>query len=135
MKTLLTITLILFLAGCESADFAGCDQVVVTGPDACELEAGAFIKIRQAKLVGHCLEVEFSYSGCERENPVKLCDLGRIGELIPAQQNLRLWVSHAGFCQMYVTRNVSFDLTPLRVSHGAMVSIHLEGWDEEIGYF
>ena len=72
---------------------------------------------------GGCGEVEF-----------KLIDSEAIMESNPVQRNIRLSFKDEDTCEAYLTAELSFDLTPIRVTGANRVSINLTDWMEPLIY-
>lgn len=72
---------------------------------------------------GGCGEVEF-----------KLIDSEAIMESLPVQRNIRLSLKDEDTCEALLTEELSFDLTPIRVTGTNLVSINLQGWMSPLIY-
>jgi hypothetical protein len=75
-------------------------------------------QIQEAVISGHMLQIRLAYGGGCRAHDVKVVAWGGWMESNPVQ--VRLFLSHEDFddpCDAWVTRDLSFDLVPLKIAH------------------
>lgn len=83
------------------------------------------LTINQLDIDGECLRINFSSGGCDGESwEIKLIDSGNVyGEELP-QRNLRLSLKNEELCEAYITKELTFDISGLKVG-GNKVQLNL----------
>jgi len=92
------------------------------------------LTINSLEIDGDCLKINFSSSGCDGDSwEFKLIDSGNILESFPPQRNLRLSLKNNELCDAYFSRELTFDISNLRVD-GKQVKLNLTNSDKSILY-
>lgn len=81
-------------------------------------------QIQTAGISGHALQLQLSYGGGCRTHDVKAVAWGGWMESSPVR--VHLFLSHEDFddpCDAWITRDLSFDLTPLKVAYQAAYGV------------
>lgn len=93
-----------------------------------------FLKINDAVLTDDYLKINFSSSGCSGESwDVKLIDADVILESYPPQRNLRLSLKNEEFCEAYITKEITFDISELQID-GNQVLLNINNFESQILY-
>lgn len=129
----LALTL-LFCTSCSGGndpDPNGCDQGTVISANSFRDAPSGELTINSMEIVNDCLKISFSASGCNGESwKVKLIDSGSIKESDPPQRDLRLSLDNEEMCQAYITRELSFNISELKVDGGRVVLILTNSGDQ-----
>ena len=92
------------------------------------------LEINNLVINDNCLKINFSSGGCDGNTwKLKLIDSGDIMESNPPQRNLRLSLKNEELCQAYITRELTFDITNLKVN-GNKVHLNIINSDKNILY-
>ncbi|MEP0984769.1 hypothetical protein [Ekhidna sp.] len=135
MKIVITIFMSAFLlASCKSDDHnVSSDQDVIINEALYNEISTTNYSITEAEISGDSLKVTIQSSGCDgSEWEVKLVDSGAIAESYPVQRFAKISLKNAELCDAIVTRNYSFNLTPLQVED--QLYLNLEGWESQLHY-
>jgi hypothetical protein len=150
MKTLFFIGITLFVMGCKTGKNANPDQITDTTMEDSyqkpqklvakigDLSEGVSegILISEVVVDGNNMEIEISYSGCQR--PVfELTGSSMIAKSLPPIRAIRL--SHdgqTGDCKKLINERLIFDLKAFayQQEEGSEMVLQLEGWKEKIKY-
>ncbi|WP_400077042.1 hypothetical protein [Winogradskyella sp. R77965] len=83
----------------------------------------------------NCLTLDVSSSGCDGSTWVfSLIDSENIAESMPPQRYLKLSLNNDESCLAVFTKEISFDLLPLRIEGTNEVLLNIEGFNEPILY-
>ena len=94
-----------------------------------------YFVITGVALNNDCLDVTISSSGCSGTTwQMNLFSSNNFPDSFPLQRNLKLQLDNPEACLAVVSKTVSFDLTPLRVSGQQEIRFNLEGWEQQIVY-
>lgn len=105
-----------------------CDQEVIISEDEYKNAPDSPVSINEMKIVGNCLKIKFSASGCDGNSwVVKLIDVGAVAESNPCQRTLRLSLDNKEMCEAYITREVSFDIKELQIIGDDKVHLNVSG--------
>ncbi|WP_425392866.1 hypothetical protein [Ekhidna sp.] len=89
--------------------------------------------ITEASIEGDVLRITIQSSGCDGSLwKAKLVDSGAIAESYPVQRFAKVSLTNTEMCDAIVTRNFTFDITPLRVED--QLYLNLEGWNDQLHY-
>ncbi|MEN7551075.1 hypothetical protein AAG747_24350 [Rapidithrix thailandica] len=111
-----------------------CKQQVIIDKDRYLQTPSDEFSIFKATLKNDCLLLTVRYSGGCGTTDWKLIDSGeRLGQ-VPVQRNIRLTLKDEDPCEAYLAKELSFDLSPLKVKGENKISISLEGWDKKLIY-
>ena len=111
-----------------------CDKQVIVDSYLYQEAPDDYLMITKAGIVEDCLVIEFSSSGCDGSTwKVNLIDAEAIAESFPPQRTIRLSLHNEELCDAVFKKEISFDITPLRVG-GDQVILNLQGWDEQLIY-
>ncbi len=140
MRNLLWLVLVQFL-------FLSCSDGVGDGPDPGGCDLGTVISeqryrnapsdeltINNLEIEGDCLKINFSASGCSGESwKIVLIDSGSIKESDPPQRDLRLILENNEMCEAFITRELTFNISELKVE-GGRVWLNLSNSEDRILY-
>lgn len=91
--------------------------------------------VSDVQLNGNCLEVTIGASGCDPNDwEMNFVASEIVVETLPIQWNTKIELITNQDCLAYFDKTVSFDLTPFQLSGQNVVSLNIEGWDEQIIY-
>lgn len=113
----------LFLA-CEkmSMTIAECDEPVIVSEDQFKNAPSDNMIISKAVLQGDCLRIRFGAGGCNGKSwQTKLVASEKVYYSNPPQVDLRLSLEDNEDCEAFITREISFDVSKLRSSGGAVL--------------
>ena len=92
------------------------------------------IEIEKVVATENCLEITFTFSGCDDDIDIELIDRGDVGESLPVQRWIKLLVEDAGVCTAVFSVKKSFDMSTVQGINDDAIIFHLEGWDEPFRY-
>jgi len=108
------------------SDLSNCDQNVIISADEYENAPNGHLTIIDMKIVGDCLKIKFSASGCNGDSwVVKLIDHGTIAESNPCQRMLRLSLDNQELCKALITKEVSFNIKDLQVKEDNRIILNI----------
>lgn len=122
---------------CDEDDIAvfECDQQLIIDEDYynnLESENFSFIYIEVQQ---DCLFIDLSASGCDGNSwEYKLVDSGNIAESSPEQRYLKFELINNEACAAVFSRNITFDLLPIRVAGSNEIILNIEGYQEALIY-
>lgn len=135
MKRILTLLAFGGLMACSEDDLdLPTDEVIISssGYASAPEQYGTII---DASIEGNVLTVEFGASGCSGDSWVwRLYDANEILESYPVQRNLKFSLENSELCQAYFTREVSFDISALRLNEYDTVLLNLRNYDDQLVY-
>ena len=80
------------------------------------------------------MEINFRAGGCDGDTwELKLIDSEEVFESDPPQRNLRLSLKNEELCEVYIERELTFDISNLQVN-GNRVQLNITNSDDEILY-
>ena len=135
-KTAILLSLgVLLTASCEErepldngSNQPSCDQDVIISPTEYENAPNDFVYIGDMNIVGNCLKIKFTASGCDGKSwVVKLIDNGIVAKSLPEQRTLRLSLDDKEDCRAVITKEVSFNIEDLRVYGSRGVRLNVSG--------
>ena len=133
MKALLFIPLIfiaIVLSGCEDDENkfqTECDDVTIVDTEMFKNSTSISFELTNVRIEKDCMSLEIKGPGCDGSTAVmKLVDSGSIKESNPVQRDLRLILDVSEDCLGLFTKEMSFDLTPLRTSDDEIL-LNLDG--------
>ena len=95
-----------------------CDKNVIISQSEYENAPNDPVSIVDMKIVDNCLKIKFSASGCSGNSwKIELIGCGNYDKSNPPQTTLRLSLDNKEECEAWITKEVSFNLEPLR-HHG-----------------
>lgn len=139
MKTYISLVLLAFLSfGCSNDDDNGnpnnCDFDTVISSEEYANAPSDGLTINNMTIVGDCLTIDFSSSGCDGSTwVVSLIDSESIFESDPPQRNLLLSLENLEVCLAIVPKELSFDISELQVE-GDSVLLNIVNSGESILY-
>ena len=139
MKKILTLMLIgIVILSCSNDDDNGsqnnCDFETIISAEQYQNAPNDQIEINSLDINDNCLKINFSSSGCDGNNwELKLIDSGDIMESNPPQRNLRLSLKNEESCEAYITKELTFDITNLKID-GNKVQLNILSSEENILY-
>ncbi|SFU10642.1 hypothetical protein SAMN04489724_4027 [Algoriphagus locisalis] len=139
MKKLLALLVIFIscfqLLSCvENDDLPLADSKVLIDSDAYLSASADGVVINSLDIKGDLLIVNFSASGCNGESwEVKLIDSGALMYSNPPQRKLILSLKNEEVCAAYITKELVFDISELKVQ-GGRVWLNVTNSDQVILY-
>lgn len=92
------------------------------------------LTINSLSIENDSLKINFSASGCSGESwEVNLIDSEEILESFPPQRNLRLSLKNEEACEAFITKEIIFDISSLKVD-GNQVELSITNSNESILY-
>ena len=80
------------------------------------------------------MKISFSASGCSGDSwKIELIDAGSVKESDPPQRDLRLSLDNDELCEAFITRELSFNISRLKVE-GGRVQLNLSNSNDQILY-
>jgi hypothetical protein len=137
-KTLILILIGIAFFSCSSDDDNGnqnnCDFGAIISAEQYTNAPADQLEINNLTTNGNCLKINFSSGGCDGNTwELKLIDSGDIMESNPPQRNLRLSLKNEELCEAYITKELTFDISNLKVD-GNKVQLNIINSDENILY-
>jgi len=128
MKRVVLFTVVLLLFATCKKDECECTQKVIV----CETEyknaSSASFSIIEIKIVGDCLKIKFSASGCDGKTwKVKLIDSGYFWDSDPYERRLKLILENTEKSEALIVKEVSFDIKDLQVCKLAKFILNVSG--------
>ncbi|PID68724.1 MAG: hypothetical protein CR989_04300 [Flavobacteriales bacterium] len=129
MKKIGAFIFILFLMNtCINNDVAenhNCDYKTIISLAQYQNAPSDNLTINSLKIENECLIINFSSSGCDGQSwEVNLIDSGNVYNDNPLQRNLRLSLKNKELCEAYITKELSFDISNLKVE-GHKIQLNL----------
>jgi len=111
-----------------------CDQSVIVDEEQYANAPDDLLTVTSIELDHDCLKITFGSSGCSGSSwEVKLIDSGDIQYSDPPQRNLRLSLKNQELCDAYFAKEITFDISELRVN-GDKVLLNLTNSGDQILY-
>lgn len=136
IKLYLVLSMVVIqLLSCSEDDNLPTDYLeVVIDADAYLSAVSDNYVIRSLKIERDFLTIKFSASGCDGESwKVKLIDSGAVAESNPPQRYLVLSLENKELCKAYITKELVFDVSSLRVV-GTSVWLNFKNTGQRILY-
>ena len=141
MKKIVFLALIaIAILNCSNNDGNGnedsnnCDLETIINAEQYESAPYNPLNINSLEINDSCLKINFSSSGCSGETwELKLIDSEDILESNPPQRNLRLSLKNEELCEAYITNELTFDISSLKVD-GSQVKLNITNDDDSILY-
>lgn len=138
MKNLFLVFMGLAFLSCSSDDDNGnlsnCDFNTLISAEEYANAPNDVLKINKLTITDNCLKINFSSGGCNGASwKLKLIDSGDVLESNPAQRNLRLSLKNDELCEAYITKELTFDISNLKVD-GNQVQLKIMNSEEIILY-
>jgi hypothetical protein len=136
-KVFLSIVVLLcqsiWISNCKKVDI-DCGQRILVDFDMYRNAPADDFDFVAAEVVGDCLRLTIRYGGGCGNIDLKLIDGGFVWESFPHQRSIRLSLKDEDECEALVTKEVSFDLTPIRVTGVNLVVLNLAQWNAKLLY-
>ncbi|WP_157804946.1 hypothetical protein [Confluentibacter lentus] len=136
-RILMIIVLSLALLGCnkdEDDNSIDCKFTTLISSEAYQNAPSDLVAINSLEINGDCLKINFSAGGCNGNSwEIILIDSEDISESLPAQRNLRLSLKNEELCYAYITKELTFDISNLKVS-GNQVQLNITNSFDTILY-
>ena len=111
-----------------------CQSSTLISQEQYESATASSITINSLDIIGDCLKVNFSSSGCNGDKwEVQLIDSGDVLESFPPQRNLKLSLENKEDCQSYITKEITFDVSNLQVD-GNQVKLNFPNSEIRVMY-
>ena len=135
-KFLLGFFLLSFVYACNSDDAVPLifSQVIIVEDDLFANASTDDFSLINAEVNGDSLKLIVQYGGGCGNIGAKVVSVASILKLNPPQKNIRLLFHDNDDCEALLSREVAFDLTPLRFPGYHEMGLRLEGWDGELVY-
>jgi hypothetical protein len=142
MKKIIFITLIsIMLIACPGPDddfFLNCDKLTIINAEDFANAPNDELVINNLEILENCLIINFSASGCDSETWMfELYDSEEILESNPLQRRLRLSLQKnnddINECDLYVIKEISFDISNLQVLDSQVV-LNIVNSEDQILY-
>ncbi len=118
----------------DDNDPKNCDKCAIISPQLYATAPNDELVINSLVIKDDSLIINFSASGCSGSSwALKLIDSGDILESDPPQRNLRLSLKNDEMCEAFITKELAFCISNLRVG-GDRVKLNLDKSDEGILY-
>jgi len=138
MKTRVILAFVLLsMLACSDSDDPdpnGCDFGTVISQERYRIAPSDELTINSLEIENDCLKINFSASGCNGDSwKIELIDAGSIKESDPPQRDLRLSLDNDELCEAFITRELSFNISRLKVEGGRVV-LNLSNSGDQILY-
>ena len=133
---LTAIILLLGLSACskDNDDNIICEFTTIIDSEAFENAPSSVLTINSLEINDDCLKINFSAGGCNGNSwEVQLIDSGAVLESMPPQRNLRLSLKNEESCYAYITKELTFDISNLKVD-ASEVQLNITNSDDTINY-
>ena len=112
-----------------------CGDKVVINEDLYQNGDADFINIISVELMEDCLTIQYAASGCSGDSwELALYDSGAIAESLPEQRFIRLALNNPEACLAVFEREISFDISDLRISGSAELILNLDNYESVLNY-
>ena len=119
----------------DDVQLSMCDATVIVDNLAYQTTESSFYSLVSAEIVGDCLRVNISSSGCNGSSWIlTLVDSEDIAESIPPQRYLKLLLANNEACLAVFNKEQSFDLTALRIEGINDMLLNIEDFPEPLTY-
>lgn len=137
-RILIIIVLSLAILGCNDDDdnnhLLDCEFSTLISSEAYENGPSDLVKINSIEINGDCLKINFSAGGCNGNSwEVILIDSEETSKSLPPQRNLRLSLKNEELCYAYITKELTFDISNLKVI-GNQVQLNITNSGDTILY-
>lgn len=105
-----------------------CDQEIIIDPELYETAPNDDFRFRDIEIVGDCLKITIEYGGGCGNVEVKLIDAGVVMESNPGQRKVRVSLKDEDFCEALIVKEISVDLTPIRIIDDNRVYLNISNW-------
>ncbi len=132
MRKLFFLTLVaLTIFGCSADDkeptAKKCSNKVIVSEEEYKNAPSDNVSINSVKVEDDCLKINFSAGGCDGNTwEVKLIDESVVMYSSPIQRNVRLSLKNREICDAYITKELSFDISALKVPNSNKVSLNIK---------
>ena len=133
---LIVIIFLLGLSACskDNDDDIICEFTTIIDSEAYVNAPSSLLTINSLEINDDCLKINFSAGGCNGNTwEVQLIDSGAVLESMPPQRNLRLSLKNEELCYAYITKELTFDISNLKVD-GSEVQLNITNSDATIVY-
>ncbi|MGY5849549.1 hypothetical protein [Salegentibacter sp. F14] len=144
MKQIKILMVILFLiTSCnknddetiECAEPENCEKCIIIDNALYHQTSTDNYTIQNVSINQDCLEIQFGSSGCDGNSwEIDLIDLDGISETAVPQRDLKLKLINIEDCEAYITRTISFNLKPLRLSNYDAINLKIADYEDLIRY-
>ncbi len=91
--------------------------------------------INNLEINGNCLKINFTSGGCNGDSwELKIIDSGDVLKLGLPQRTLRLSLKNEELCYALITKEVTFDISNLRLEGSNQLQLNIENSDNTILY-
>jgi len=132
MKILLLFIFILgSTSSCDSVnpDQLNCDEKILVDSSLFEDSPNDSFEFTSVKIIDNCLNITIQYGGGCGDIELKLIDSEMILESYPVQRNIRLSLKDEDYCKALITKELSFDLTPIQILSYNQIILNISNWN------
>lgn len=119
--------------GCPPPPPSECKPIVI-GDDPHTMPTNYPVNVLNAYIDGNCLKLKVGFSGCDANTErINMMWDGMFSGLV-AEANLVLVDNDPQMCNAYFTKEVSFDLSPLKAQQQGSIVLNIAGWEGSLVY-
>lgn len=128
------VALLVLSCSNDNGNSNNCEFKTVISDEQYRNAPSELLTINDVEIYSNCLRIDFSSSGCNGDTwELNLIDSGAILESFPPQRMLRLILKNEELCEALVTKQLTFDISNLKVD-GNSVLLNVEGYEDKISY-
>lgn len=133
---LLSSAVLACIACSENGTVVTCDYTAVINKDKFDQNTPtAFSGISNVTLQDDCLRLTLTDSGCDGSTwDIAFVDSGDIAESLPVQRFVKIFVTNEELCTAIINREISIDISPLKVENESSLNLNIENYAEQILY-
>ncbi|WP_111309823.1 hypothetical protein [Confluentibacter sediminis] len=112
-----------------------CQFTTIISSDEYENAPSGGLIINNLEINGSCLKINFTSGGCNGDSwELKLIDSGDILKLGLPQRTLRLSLKNEELCYALITKEVTFEISNLRLEGSNKLQLNIKNSDDTILY-
>jgi len=93
------------------------------------------VQLLSSAISGDCLMLSISASGCDGSTwTTAIYDQGLVAESSPEQRYLRISLDNREECDAVITKDITFDLSPIQIQNDGRLILNIQGSDESLLY-
>lgn len=133
--SIIFVFIISISCSCDDDNAISCERSVEINEIAYTDAPDWKVNILESEIDGDCLRLKFGTSGCSEEGwNVRLIDADIIMKSLPVQRNIRLSVTGTGLCEVYFTKEMTFDLSEIQLDTENTINLNLKNSGDVIQY-
>ncbi len=110
------------------------DDKIVVDENLYENAPSDVFTFKNVEIENNCLIVKIEYGGGCGKIELNLYDSGKVMESYPVQRNIRLSLKDEDYCKALITKEFSFDLTPIKLGEHDKIILNLLDWNDRLIY-